>query len=390
MFDLQERVREWAPRLRIAVIHGGDKEQPGAVLYRAGNTRPWKSYREVACDIQETLRELGFHHVYLAADDMNLPAFLRRERIHFAWLNTGGVQGEHPVCHTASLLEMLGVPYVGHAPFQASLLDEKDAFKRHLQALGVPTSPFTTWQPSGRPLADSMRRAFGEYSGPFIVKPVSGRASLHVHKVDTAGEVGPLAREINALTHRPVLIEKYLSGREYCVGVCGKVVCRGGRLEELDEPFAFSPLERKLLPGEHVFTSMDNKAITTDRAALLPAGDPVREELCSLARQIYDELDLKTLVRIDVRADEAGNLFVLEANPKPDLKKPNTGSTSLVSIGLPEQGMSYNDLVFGLLADRFQDLLSTNPKRLEHLPSANASRFEVTGFTEMACPALVG
>jgi D-alanine-D-alanine ligase len=365
----QERLRELAPRLRIAVIYGGDKEQPGAVLHRAGNTRPWKSYREVAANIQETLRELGFEHVWLVPENMDLPAFLHRERIGFAWLNTGGVQGDNPVCHAVSLLEMLGVPYVGHPPFLAALLDEKDAFKRQLQAMGFPTATFTTWHPSAGPLAAKVRRTFGHYTGPFIVKPVSGRASLHVHKVANAAEAAPLAAEITALTHRPVVIERFLPGREFCVGVCGQVVCRGGRLEQLDEPFAFSPLERKLLPGEDVFTSMDKKAITEDRAMLLPMDDPVREELCDLARQIYREMDLKTLVRLDVRADETGRLCVLEANPKPDLKKPSENSTSLVSIGLPEQGMNYHDLIYGLLADRLHDLLITNPKRLAHLPA---------------------
>jgi hypothetical protein len=41
--------------------------------------------------------------------------------------------------------------------------------------------------------------------------------------------------------------------------------------------------------------------------------------------------------------------------------------TSLVSIGLAEQGMTYHDLVVGLLADRLHDLTLSNPTRLAHL-----------------------
>jgi D-alanine-D-alanine ligase len=113
---------------------------------------------------------------------------------------------------------------------------------------------------------------------------------------------------------------------------------------------------------------MDKKAITDDRASLVPAGK-LRDDLCEMARRIYREMDLETLVRIDVRADENGRLHVLEANPKPDLKRPTAGKTSLVSIGLPEQRMSYADLVFGLLADRVHSLAVSNPKRLEHVPA---------------------
>ena len=78
-------------------------------------------------------------HVELMADDMSLPGTLQRKGIQFAWLNTGGVQGDNPVCHAAAHLEMLGVPYVGHNPLCAALLDEKDVLKRQLQALGVLT-----------------------------------------------------------------------------------------------------------------------------------------------------------------------------------------------------------------------------------------------------------
>jgi len=110
---------------------------------------------------------------------------------------------------------------------------------------------------------------------------------------------------------------------------------------------------------------MDKKAITDDRAALVPEGpDGLREQLLDLARFIYRELALTSLVRIDVRADEAGRLFVLEANPKPDLKRPGPGVTSLVAMGLAEQNMSYHDLVYGLLADRAVELLVQGPARL--------------------------
>ncbi|MCA3514358.1 MAG: D-alanyl-alanine synthetase, partial [Rhodobacter sp.] len=64
------------------------------------------------------------------------------------------------------------------------------------------------------------------------------------------------------------------------------------------------------------------------------------------------------LIRADIRADEAGNLYVLEANPKPDLKMPGTGVTSLVCIGLPKLGMTYDDLIMSILADRIDVLLS--------------------------------
>ena len=77
-------------RLRIAVIHGGDKEAPDSVLYRTRNTRGTKTYQAVASDIAEALRTLGFRNVLLLPEDMRLADRLRSENVHLAWLNSGG------------------------------------------------------------------------------------------------------------------------------------------------------------------------------------------------------------------------------------------------------------------------------------------------------------
>jgi D-alanine-D-alanine ligase len=76
---------------------------------------------------------------------------------------------------------------------------------------------------------------------------------------------------------------------------------------------------------------------------------------------------LNSLVRIDVRSDANGELYVLEANPKPDLKRPTENVTSLVALGLAEYGMSYNDLIFSLLADRLDYLLTQHIGIIPHI-----------------------
>jgi D-alanine-D-alanine ligase len=57
----------------------------------------------------------------------------------------------------------------------------------------------------------------------------------------------------------------------------------------------------------------------------------------------------------------------LEANPKPDLKHPGENVTSLVALGLAEYGMSYNDLIFSLLADRLDYLLTQHIEIIPHI-----------------------
>lgn len=362
--QLQAQLDVLKKRMRIAVLYGGNKDVDGAVLYRTGNPRPWKSYQQVAEDIVGALGRIGFEHVVALPDDMNIGNRLRSENIHFVWLNTGGVQGMGALSHAPSMLEMFGMPYVGHNPLNAGNLDFKHLFKRDIALLGLPTAAFMTWHMGRGPLqvdnCSRFERAFGDYDGRFIVKPVSGRASLHVHVAADRSEIPMLVEEVFDVTENHVLIEKYLPGREFCVAVCGPTLARQGNLERRGEPFAFATIERRLESDEAIFTSMDKKAISSARLKMLtsPEDESIIQGLRRLAVSVYNELDIETLIRLDVRADAEGNLFVLEANPKPDLAAPRPESTSIVAEGLTQEGMTYDDLILSLLADRLDILFS--------------------------------
>ena len=373
--ELQDQVARLLERMRIAVVYGGDKSVEGTVINQTFNTRTWKSYQAVAEDIAESLKRLGAQQVHLLAEDMSLARKLSELGIDFVWLNTGGVQGFNPMSHASALLEMVGIPYVGHDPLTASMLDNKHSFKRDLLALGLPTPLFMSWHPgrSDVPAHETRRfkSIFGDYGGPFIVKPVSGRASQHVHVVDDAQGLKAVIDEVYDVTHNHVLVEKYLSGREFCIAICGHVVAKNGQLERSDSPFVFGAVERLLEPEEMIFTSMDVRPITVDRirALDLEADREVAKQLKELATEVFCELGLETLVRLDVRSDQSGAMYVLEANPKPDLKAPKGEKTSLVCASLAQYGMSYDDLILSLLADRIDLLFSQRRGAVAHLAS---------------------
>ncbi|MGK7890524.1 MAG: D-alanyl-alanine synthetase [Leptolyngbyaceae cyanobacterium] len=369
MYSFEQFPRYLPPlqsQLRIAVVYGGDKTQPDAVLYPTHNPRPWKSYEMVAREIQETLQSLGFQQVYLMPEDRHLPQRLKTAQIHFVWLNSGGVQGYNPLSHAPSLLEMLGIPYYGHTPLNAAILDQKSTFKQALQGAGLPTAPFITWHPHQGPFDPAtnafFQSVFNGYDGPFVVKPVTGRATLHISVVDHWADLPPVVETTYRATQNTVLVEQYLSGREFCITMRGYVTCRGDRFTKSPHPLAFSLLERQFEPGEKIFTSMDKKAISANRAHLLTAADQeLKANLVALGQAIYRAFDLQSLVRIDVRADVNGQINVLEANPKPDLKQPSASRTSLVALGLAAEGMTYEEFILGLLVDRLDYLLTYQP-----------------------------
>lgn len=350
--ELQHQIERILARMRLAVVYGGDKSREGAVIEPTTNPRSWKSYETVARDISASMRRAGVRDIALFADDMHLGENLREFDTHLAWLNTGGVQGHCSLAHAPAMMELFGIPYVGHDPMMAGILDSKHIFKRQLRAAGIETARFAIVLPEAgvfEPESDPVfERAFGSYAGPFVVKPVSGRASLNVHYCATLDDAVAAVEDVYQVTRNYVLVEQYLSGAEYCVAIGGPIISRGGKLERL------------LDKDEKIFTSMDLKPISGDRARLL---DPVaeagiRNDLTEIALTVWRQMGVETLVRLDIRADHKGVLHVLEANPKPDLKAPVGNVTSLVSIGLGEFGMTYDDLIMSIFADRVDQLLS--------------------------------
>jgi D-alanine-D-alanine ligase len=374
-YDLKTIIPKLKSNLRIAVVYGGNKDTEGSVIYRTNNPRSWKSYQLVAEDIAQALRELGFKHVSIFSDDMHFISRIKDEKIDLVWLNTGGVQGYIPMSHAAAMLEMVGIPYIGHNPQNAGIMDSKHIFKHLLMQFGIPTSKFVLFPQqhlSEESLDVSMPnldRLLGSYEGPFIVKPVSGRASLNVIYAQSKLELPEIISEIYKKTRNWVIVEQFLPGREFCVSVCGDIIARNGDYEKMANPFAFSIIERILNEDEYVFTSMDKKPITTDRILIC---DPEKDRkiidlLKSYAHKIYRDFQLETLVRIDLRTDAKGNLFVLETNPKPDLKKPEGKSTSLTCIGLDDHKLSYRDLIESIFSQRLHYSFSFHQNSIGHI-----------------------
>ena len=371
--ELEAQLARLKERMNVAVIFGGDKRVPNTVIYQTPNTRSWKSYETVAQDIAGSLDRLGFKSVHILADNMNLGNELRARDIHFAWLNSGGIQGYNPMAHTSSMLEMYGVPYVGHDPLMSSILDNKPCFKREISAFGVKTSPFFTWHFARGPFDPAsnavFQSTFADYDGPYVVKPVSGRASLHVHVVDDVADLPAALKSVFHATQNGVLVERFLSGREFCIAVAGPVTARGRQLHDGTKPFVFSPIERVLDSDEQIFTSMDVKPISTDRVKVLRSDDDAEivSRLEEIALSTFINLNIETLIRLDLRMSEDGEIYVLEANPKPDLKKPDGKKTSIVCTGLDQFDMDYDDLILSLIADRIDQLFCQRRGTVHHL-----------------------
>jgi len=361
--------------LNIAVIYGGEADKNGAVINKTHNPRATKTYEYVADDILQALVACGFKNVIKLPEDMNLSSALLENDIHICWLNSGGTQGYCSVSHAPSTLELLGIPYIGHNPLNAAVLDNKHIFKSMLASMDIKTAEFLVCNPNSAGGDDFINAQldahFKNHHGAFIVKPVSGRASQHVHHVPHRSELLDVIKHVNDITGGNVMIESFLGGDEYTMAVMGPILSKKNTIIDKAVPFAFSGVQRILSPDEMIFTSMDVKNISNDRMRVLSqdTDEHVINQLKEISSRIYQELDLETAVRIDFRADDSGVIHVLEANPKPDLKRPVKNQISLICAGLDDENMSYECLIQSMFINRVHDLITYKRKMAPKLCS---------------------
>lgn len=358
----------------IAVIYGGNPDVHNTVLFRSDNPRSWKSYQAVAVDIRDALKRLGFNRVILLEENHLLASQLARHNVVFAWLNSAGVQGLDSSCHGAALLESLGIPYVGHSPMHTTLMDNKHLFKMFLQSYNIKTPAFITWHPKGcykvtkqhnfAAFAEQVERHHIINNSPrFIVKPVFGRASINVHVARSVEQLHLLCQKVYAKTGHTILIEQYLPGAEYCVSVMGETTSRSAHdnhwnFIEAEQPLCFGQFERHLNEQESIFVSTDARPINKHAVTKV---DPHRETevyntLNQVARQIFSLQGLYSMISLDFRMDGNNQLYVLEANPKPDLKAPKDNKTSLVAMGLEHIEVDYDVMMFNQVVNTLMHL----------------------------------
>jgi D-alanine-D-alanine ligase len=203
----------------------------------------------------------------------------------------------------AALLDDLRLPYVGSDPFGIALATEKSLAKRLWQHAGLPTSPFLVAETE----EDCRRfRDHPPFGYPLFVKPVAGRGSAGINEASVVNSYGELIDSFNARRNtigQPVLIERFLQGREVTLGVLGND----------GDARALPPLE--IVYCEDDITLSYEKKEQDDDTFFCPA--PLSPEqtrtMQRLALQAYRTLGLRDFGRIDTILTPEGP-FLLEAN----------------------------------------------------------------------------
>ena len=247
--------------------------------------------------------------------------------------------------NVVSYLEMMRTPYTGCNPRGLMLSRDKALSKQILAYHRVPVPDFAVY-PIGRPA----RRAPRRLRYPLFVKSLVEEASLGIAQASIVEDDARLAERVAFIHDRigtDALVEQYIEGRELYVGVLGNrrlMVLPVWELLFTRMPDDVPRIATRKVKWDPAYQK--KRGIVSRAAADLPPG--AAEGIARLARRIYRILGLTGCARIDLRLDAAGRLWVLEANPNPQLARGEDFADSAAAAGLPYEELLQRLLTLGL------------------------------------------
>ncbi|MBF0109094.1 MAG: D-alanine--D-alanine ligase [Magnetococcales bacterium] len=244
-----------------------------------------------------------------------------------------GVRGRSREAQVPAVLEMFDQPYLFSDPLTMALTLDKAMAKRVIHSSGIPTPPW-------RVVSSLDDLPAIDLPFPLFVKPLSEGTGKGCDLESLVRDRESLPRIVAAKLERfrqPVLVETFLSGREFTVGLIGN----GPR----PEPLGVMEILLNDQADAEVYT-MTNKELSEDRVSYRLVTGFLGDRIVHLGQAAFLALGCRDVARIDFRCDAAGNPCFLEANPLPGLHR--THSDLPIIAGLA--GVTYDDLMGRILA----------------------------------------
>jgi len=238
----------------------------------------------------------------------------------------------------AALLEWLNVPFTGCPSLALALGRDKIRTKYLLSASGIPTPEYV--------VIDTLPVPRWRRPWPAIVKPAYQDASIGIDQssvVTSQKQLEERVRYVLATYGPPVLVERFIDGREFHVNVIE-------RREATTAPPLVLPLAEIVFtddrPGRWpIYTFIAKWDEASDEYAHSPLRAPVElppedfARIEQIAQRAFRVLQCRDYARLDVRMDSENRFYVLEMNPNPYLN-----SLALVN-GLNATGRSHDWLL---------------------------------------------
>lgn len=295
---------------RVGVLFGGDSAERNVSL-------------ESGAAVLEALIAANVNAVGIDTGK-NALAQIQKVGIDRAFIILHGVGGEDG--RIQALLSYLNIPYTGSDMAASALAMDKLRSKQLWRGVGLPTPTFYELTDQS-----SWEEIIGELGGSAMVKPTHEGSSLGMSRVNSAAELKIAYQKAKAFD-ACVIAETLISGPEYTVTILADNVLPPIKLET-----------------DNVFYDYEAKYVSNETRYHCPCGlaAEAEQDLKQLAWNAYRSLGCEGWGRVDVMADAEGNFYILEVNTVPGMT-----SHSLVPMAAKAAGMSFEDLVVGILLSK--------------------------------------
>ncbi len=253
----------------------------------------------------------------------DIAARLIAEKIGIAFITLHGRFGEDGTIQ--GMLELMRIPYTGSGVLASALSMDKIMSKRIFSAHGIPTPAFHILQAT-----EGVKEALEKLSFPFpiVVKPASEGSTIGVTIVRDEEGLAQAIKDARQYDPR-LLLEEYIKGKEITLGVLNGHPLP---LIEIAPKGGFYDYRAKYTKGETEY--------------ILPPRIPPKahEEAERIGLEAYNALGCEGCARVDMMANEKGEVFVLEVNSMPGMTE-----TSLVPKAAHFAGIDFPELVERIL-----------------------------------------
>ena len=246
--------------------------------------------------------------------------------------------------NVVSHLELLKLSYTGCNPRGLLLARDKSLSKKLLAYHRIAVPEFDVFR-IGRPIRRPKRLQF-----PLIVKSLTQEASIGISQASVVDNDEKLKERV-AFIHESIgtaaIVEQYIEGRELYVGILGNQALQALPVWELF--FTNMPEGAKRIATDRVKWSVKyQKKYGIDSGPAKDLPDELAAKIQHVCKRAFRALELSGYARIDLRLDDAGNVWVLEANPNPQIARGEDFAASAEKSGLGYEAVLQRIINLGL------------------------------------------
>lgn len=239
-----------------------------------------------------------------------------------------GISGLGREALIPALLDGFNIPYTFSDPLVLALTLHKGMTKRVIRDLGIPTPAFAV-------VENESDLALLDLTYPLFAKPVAegtGKGITAASKILTRDDLVCLFRSLRAQYRQPILIENFLPGREFTVGIVGtgKDAAAVGVLEVILRDNA-----------EQDVYSYINKENSEELVSYQLVTGLEAESAKEIALAAWRGLGCRDAGRVDLREDSSGRPNFIEVNPLAGLHPAHSDLPILCALA----GIAYQELI---------------------------------------------